>query len=58
MLNHEVVVCTKCREGKQVPKGHLTEEQKRGYLCSACHEPVVERQVEERQKGNRKLLVE
>jgi len=57
-VEHEMVVCTKCREAKQVPVGLLNEEQKRGYVCVACQEVVVERSVEERQKGNRQLLVD
>ena len=58
MVNTEIVTCTKCKESKEVPTGRLTEEQKKGYLCSACHEVVVERSVEERNKGNRQLLVD
>lgn len=58
MNDTETVICTKCREAKKVPRGYLTEEQKKGYLCSACHEVVLERSVEERNKGNRQLLID
>jgi hypothetical protein len=58
MNDTEIVVCTKCKEPKEVPRGRLTEDQKRGFLCSACQEIVLERSVEERQKGDRQLLVD
>ncbi|TRO55177.1 hypothetical protein E2P64_07535 [Candidatus Bathyarchaeota archaeon] len=54
----ETVRCTRCGNPKEIPGGRLTEEQKRGFLCSACQEIVLERSVEEREKGNRELLVD
>lgn len=57
-LETENVVCIKCGIVNKVPKGHLTEAGKKEHLCRVCCEVVVERQVEERRKGDRKLLVD
>lgn len=54
----ETVACTKCGDAVEVPDGRLTEEQKRGYLCAACHEVLVELQAEKRSIGNRRLLID
>lgn len=52
------VTCVQCGRVDSYPGGYLTEKAQREYRCSACREPVVERQVQERQVGDRKLLTE
>lgn len=54
----ETVACSKCGDTVEVPDGKLTEDQKRGFLCPSCHEVLVELQVEKRNMGNRRLLVD
>lgn len=54
----EDVQCISCGLTIKYPKGHLTEEGKRKYLCHVCRESVLERRVEEKQIGNRKLLID
>jgi len=55
---YEDVECAKCHSVSKFIRGHLTEQGKSGFLCNVCREPVLERQVEEKRIGNRRLLTE
>lgn len=55
------VTCRQCGHTTAMPRGLLTEDQKRHFLCEAClGSPVVENQVQHRQdhSGGRKVLTE
>ena len=60
-MEKEIVYCKKCGNQELVIKGHLTEEGKRDYLCSACkvrdNMPMESKIAEQVNKGKR-LLVE
>jgi hypothetical protein len=57
-VHYEDVECVKCHSISKFIRGHLTEQGKSGFLCNICREPVLERQVEEKRIGNRRLLTE
>jgi len=54
----EDVTCAKCGVVRKVQTGMLTEQGKKEYLCPVCREPVVERQIEQKRIGDRKLLLD
>jgi hypothetical protein len=54
----EDVTCAKCGTVRKVQAGMLTEQGKREYLCPVCREPVVERQIEQKRIGDKKLLLD
>lgn len=56
--DYEDVICVQCGKVSKVPAGHLTEAGKRNHRCRVCQESVVERRVEEKRIGNRKLLID
>ena len=55
---YEDVKCVKCGAASRIPRGHLTEAGKRNHRCRVCQESVVERQIEEKRIGDRKLLID
>jgi hypothetical protein len=54
----ENVICIECGGVEVFQKGSLTESGKKGFLCRVCREVVVERRVEEKRIGDRKLLID
>ena len=54
----ESFTCTKCGTVEQYPKGYLTEHAKQTFKCRACREVVVERQVDIRNQGKNRLLID
>jgi len=54
----EVFTCVKCGAKETYPKGYITEHAKNTFECRACREPVVERQVDIRNHGKKRLLVD
>ena len=53
------VKCKGCGTVFRFQKGHLTEEGKKDFLCHICtEEPVLERRIEQKRIGDRKLLID
>lgn len=56
--NAMTVYCSVCGKPRVIARGHLTQEGISNYRCDACSEPVLENGVQEKQRADRKLLLE